>query len=504
MKKFFNFRPLFYCFLAFLSAILFARYIFNSNWVYIGILIAAIIALLVFTIIRKKFAMFLCVLLFFSAGLGGYAIEMSTYSVDNQPDNATIIAQVSGNINTTGATQKIVLNNVTINGNAISQNVLVTIYGAPYVSAGDIIEFVGDLSPSGATNYYGNFRSDYYKNNVRYLASIDGANVEIIGNKAGVSDKIQSAIKEKLYQNTTEENAAISYAMLFGDKSDIEDETLNVYRTSGIAHILAISGLHIGILVGFLYFILKKCRAKNWLSLIIISAILVFYCYLCGFSASVVRASVMSICLLISTLLGRRYDSLSAIGLAGLILLIIRPLYAFDIGFQLSFGCVVAMAIFYLPIFNILRRIKFPKWLASSLAISMSTQILTLPILVNTFNGVSFLSIFLNVLVVPVFSIAYIITFISTPLLFASDFFGNFLWFSGILMQGIRICANFVANLSWSVIPNIKFSFVWFIGFYIILFFASRLVFLKPQTKLIICSSIAIATISTVGILQLI
>lgn len=296
----------------------------------------------------------------------------------------------------------------------------------------------------------------------------------------------------------TEDNAALAFAMLFGDTSDVDISTIEDYRGSGILHILSVSGLHVGIIIAFLYWFFRKIRCPSLISFLIILGILIFYCYLCGFVPTVVRSSIMSICLLGSILIGRKYDALSAIGLAGLILLFIKPLYAYDIGFQLSFGCMIGISIFYNPLNYYLRKIKIPKFISSSLAISISAQVFILSVLINAFGGSSFLSVFLNVLIVPIFSVAYIIIFLSTPLLFLSGFFGNFLWFSSLLMEGINICANFVASLSWSIIPKIELTLAFMIGLYSIFFILSQYIFLKTKTKFLICSSIILVCLTLI------
>ena len=488
MKKIFNFRPLFYCFVAFFSAILFAQYLFKTDWIYLGIFIFLLFGFLIVSIIRNKIKIYLCVLAFFSLGLLGYCVEASTYNVQSYTGNVEITGRVSSNYIEDNK-QKIILDNVIIDENVVNENIYLIIYGSPYLNNGDIIEFVDNIENVYAY-YNNNFSSFYYKNNIRYFASVSGSNIQIIGNDIHLNDTIRNSIKEKLNQNMASDKSSLAYSMLFGDKSDVDINLMEDYRVSGVAHILSISGLHIGILVGFLYWLLKKLKSSNLISFLIITCVLIFYCYLCGFSPSVARASLMSVCVLGGTFLGRKNDFLSSIGLAGLIILLIRPFFAYDIGFQLSFGCVIGIAMFYTPIYNALLKIKTPKFIASSLTLSITAQFFILPVLINAFGGASLFSIFLNVLVIPVFSFAYIILFISTPLLFISSFFGNFLWFSSLLLQGINISANFVAGLSWSIIPKVEQSFIFMLAFYSVVFMFSQYVFLNLKTKIAICLSI--------------
>lgn len=488
MKKIINFRPLFYCFIAFFSAILFAQYLFKTDWIYLGIFIFLLFGFLILSILRNKIKIYLCVLAFFCMGLLGYCVEASTYNVQNYTGNVEITGRVSSNY-VEDNKQSIVLDSITIDEKSVNENIYLIIYGSPFLNNGDIIKFIDNIENVQAY-YDNNFSSFYYKNNIRYFVSISGSNIQKIGNDVYLNDTIRNSVKEKLNQNITGENASLAYSMLFGDKSDVDINLIEDYRASGIAHILSISGLHIGIIVGFLYWLLKKIKNSKLISFLIITGILIFYCYLCGFSPSVTRASLMSICVIGGFFLGKKNDFLSSIGLAGLIILLIKPFFAYDIGFQLSFGCVIGIAMFYKPIYNAFLKIKLPKFIASSLALTITAQFFILPILINAFGGASIFSIFLNVLVIPVFSLAFIIIFISTPLLFISGFFGNFLWFSSLLLQGINISANFVAGLSWSIIPKIEQSFVFMLAFYSVVFIFSQYIFLNLKTKITICLSI--------------
>lgn len=508
MKKIVNYRPLFYCFIALFGAILFAKYVFLSDWLAISLFVILIILITTIGILRKAFKNTLCILLLILLGLFSYSVEMNYFSQPSFPNETVFVGRVSGSTSTYGINQYVILEDVSVDGKEINQNVYLYLYGAPYLSSGDKIALVAKLSPISTFNKYGNVQTSFYKNNCYYTATKkSGTEITILGNNQKLNEKIQTAVKEKLLLNMTEKNANLAYAMLFGDKSDLDYQTKYDYQTSGIAHVLAVSGLHVGIVVSVLYWILKKLKAKNWVILLVIIPILIFYGYLCGFSASITRATIMSICLLVALCFGKRYDSLSAIGLAGLIILLFKPLYAFDVGFQLSFGCVIGIAIFYKSVYKFLRRnigkFVLPNFIAKPLATTISTQFLILPVLISTFDGVSFLSIFINILIIPIFYVTFVITFISTPLIFISGFFGNFLWFSSLLMEFIGTLANFVSSLTWSIIPNFKFTFSAFVCFFALMFVLSRLVFLKQKTKLL--TSLALISISSliIGLLQL-
>ena len=506
MRKTINFRPLFYCFLALFGAILFAKHVFLTNWVAIGFLIAIIVAVFTVCFLRKKLKILIAILLTIILGFGLYTIEMFSFNVKTFHENSTIVARVDGTPSTSGTRQYVVLENVSVNGEELSEKIYFVQYGAPYLSAGDTVVITSvHPKPISALTEDEKVQSYYYKQNCYYTASASGQNVLVLGNSKHPNEVVQSAVKEKLLQNMSEENASVAFAMLFGDKSEINSETKYSFQVSGISHILAVSGLHVGLLISVLVWILKKLKSKNWLTLIIVSTLLILYCYLCDFTPSVVRASIMGICLILSNLFGRKYDSLSAIGFAGLLLLIFKPLYAFDVGFQLSFGCVIGIAIYYRSVYNFLRKpIKkfvLPNFLAKPLATTISAQFLILPVLISTFNGVSFFSIFLNIIIIPIFTVAFTVNLIAVPLVFISGVFGNLFWFSNLLMNFIGEIAKGVSSLTWSIIPNFKFAFSAFVCFFALMFICSRMFFAEKKTKLLICLPILSAIVLTISLL---
>jgi competence protein ComEC len=451
-------------------------------------------------ILRKKIKIYLLVLTFFTIGLFGYCLEASTYNVKTFSGESEISGRVV-EIASSDLPQKIIIENAIVNGEELSSNIYVFVYGAPYLQVGDNIEFNSEINKVSAY-YDDNFSYFFYKNNIRYFSIISGNKVSTLGSQKTIAEIVQNSVKEKLEQNMTPDNASLAFASLFGDKAEIDTQTLDDYRGSGIAHILSVSGLHVTIIVGFIYWILKKLKSPKILTFILMASILAFYCYICGFSPSVVRASIMSVCLIGGALIGRKYDALSALGLAGIIILAISPLSALDIGFQLSFGCIAGIAMFYRPINDAFRKIKIPKFISSSMAISISAQFFIYPIMINSFGGASFLAVFLNVLVIPVFSLGYLIIFVSTPLLFLSNFFGNFLWFASLILEGINISANFVAGLTWSIIPKFELSLLFMLGFYSIVFVFSRFVLLNIKIKALVCSIIFIICTSLITTTQ--
>lgn len=137
--------------------------------------------------------------------------------------------------------------------------------------------------------------------------------------------------------------------MLFGNKDNLDEITYEAFQKNGIAHILSVSGIHVGIVYGFFIFFFGKKIGLT--KAIVLISFIFMYGFLAQFSPSVVRASIMISIHIISKLINRPYDLLTGTMLAALIMLIMNPLSLFHVGFQLSFMAVILLA-FSIPFFK--------------------------------------------------------------------------------------------------------------------------------------------------------
>lgn len=188
-------------------------------------------------------------------------------------------------------------------------------------------------------------------------------------------------------------------AMLFGNRQGLSTETLQLYRQTGASHILALSGLHLGILFGVInYCFLRLLNTRLRYVFGILSILLIWtYAFLVGFPVSLCRASIMMSLLLLSEMTFAGFLSWNLFGIAASLLLLINPHTLFDVGFQLSFGAIAGIFLFYLPVRNILRpHGKFFVWLWQAWAVSFSAQAFTLPLLFHYFGYFSLSGIVLS------------------------------------------------------------------------------------------------------------
>ena len=132
-------------------------------------------------------------------------------------------------------------------------------------------------------------------------------------------------------------------SIILGKSIYLDEQDISLYRDMGLAHILAVSGLHIGVLSGFFIFIFSRIGIKRIKNVIFTLIILWVYGYLIGFPTSILRSNIMFSLLFYSQIIHEPYDSINTLSFAMFILLIINPYYLFNIGFQLSFAASFAI-----------------------------------------------------------------------------------------------------------------------------------------------------------------
>ena len=220
----------------------------------------------------------------------------------------------------------------------------------------------------------------------------------------------------KIDRELTFDKSGYFQALIFGDKSYLLRDEINSFKNLGTSHLLAISGLHIGVLISLIYFILLKLKVSVDYIEKIILIIIPLYMLLSGASASVLRAGFMIIFYIIFR--RKSIDKLDSLLLTFLILLFYNPLYTFNIGFQLSFFIT----------FSLLMSESYIKTsknkLHMSLRISIISTLASMPILLYNFHTIVYISVLSNIVLVPIFSIilfplvliSYIIFLLSVPI----------------------------------------------------------------------------------------
>lgn len=196
-------------------------------------------------------------------------------------------------------------------------------------------------------------------------------------------DRLRGYLKHQLTTRLSEDASGLAAALSLGDKGGLNQEIRENFSNAGAMHVLAVSGLHVGILLGivqWIFFQVKFLRRKNVYVLCAI-VILWFFALLTGLAPSVFRATVMFSVLGFGQLLGKRFFSLNALLVSALFLLMLDAKMLFDIGFQLSYLALLGITFFFKPISNLwIIKNKWLNKLWEGTALGLAAQIGTIPV----------------------------------------------------------------------------------------------------------------------------
>lgn len=300
-------------------------------------------------------------------------------------------------------------------------------------------------------------------------------------NDADFADSVKMKVYE-LLKNTDMEQVDIAFAMIFGDSNIVDKSVKNIYQNTGIAHLLAVSGLHVSAIVFALSFFMKKLKVSNKWQIVLLTLLLSIYVYLCSFSISVIRASLMAIILSYSYIRGKPYDRLSVISLLATVILLIDPMQLFNISFVLSFLAVLSIILLIEPIKRLLGKIFFDKF-ANSLALVLAVQIGLSVVNIFYFNKIQPLSFIANLISVPLATFAFLLLMISIFVVAILPSFGFICVFIGEIYKLISQFNNFLIA-TMPAISLLEVSAVFIPCSFVLIFLFSDYCFFKKKTKL--------------------
>ena len=445
-------------------------------------------------------AKIICPIIFFALGAARF------FSADTLPANDISNFEgkeilISGTIHETPA-QKIFSNEVTqtrfvvdvesvkIRGEEISATgaMILTDYAKP----GEVAKSgrIGDkISASGKLKLPTNYKNPGQIDAVTRLKS-DGITARMSADKSGVKvEEVEGNLPTKFlrfvseirehYRDTmtavmSKEDAAAIFAMLFGGYAGLNPELVEEFQTTGIIHILSVSGSHMSFLAAataYLCLLLKIPRAATVaIGIFVIGT----YTLLSGMLPHVIRSGVMGILIFLATALEVEAIGARLLTLTALTMLIARPLLIFDISFQLSF-CATAGLMYLAEDF---RRMlyKFPRQFSYPAAMTISAQVASLPVVVWYFNQISLSSILANVFVMPILEIVIVGGILSGIIAFAIPFAGKIFFVAESLIFGVGAELNRIfAKLPFAAVQMPTLGF--FAGF----FYYLAIIFRRPE-----------------------
>jgi len=346
---------------------------------------------------------------------------------------------------------------------------------------GDLIEFNGTFELPSTQKNYGGFDYRNYLKTKKIYGIISSNKIKIKANNQlskieMFSNSVKNRIEENIQSIDKQDTGGLLIGVLLGDKDNISEDIQTDFKNSGLAHLLAISGLHVNYIVLILAFMLNKVGINKRIAGVVIIFFLVFYMYLTDFTESVVRAGMMGGIALIAQFLYRKNDTINSIVLTLLIILAENPYKLFSIGLQLSYMGTIGIIYFYPKIKGKVNDI---------IAVCISAQLFVTPIIFLHYNMFSTHFLLANILASPLVGIIIILglIFVFVSLIFFKLSIIVYIPLKALL-QILIFINNFISNLPFSTILIKTPYFFNFIFFYILIFSKDFLKMLDYELKL--------------------
>lgn len=443
-NKLFNFRPIFFSAVFFIFGIVFSCVLIKyalPGWTLCFLLPLAGLPFCFVTTKREVqqriFAVSLTTLFFFLGMLSFFLQTQSFQKARPYQGAYAVQGKVTDSVQADGISW-LELSDIRIDGTKEKGNLIAylpTDY-AVNVALSDMVTLYGVVSTEVALFDEGGFRSYAVDRKVKYEMRVE--NIVVNGHTLDIFLDLKQRLRDWVDKGMDEAPSEVFLALMLGETSGMDRTLLKNVRYGGIAHVFAVSGLHVGALFGCLAF-LMKCKPfyqiPKPIRFCIVGAILLFYGGVCGFSSSVVRAMLTCLCFYGAVLMGIELDTLETIALACIMTTLLSPCAVFTAGYQLSFTACVGIAFLkrrfekgiwwvwgkirawvgrpvktYLPNehshpLTILQTIERNS--IQFLSVTLSAQIFTLPIQAITFGYISVWSLPLNCVFVPLIGVAF-------------------------------------------------------------------------------------------------
>lgn len=286
----------------------------------------------------------------------------------------------------------------------------------------------------------------------------------------------RDAMKAKVFAalEGNDEEKGIILALLSGDKKEVDDEMLSLYQCAGIAHILAISGLHISFLGMMVYRIIRKLFGHH-ISAIAAVGMAIFFSVMSGGSPSSVRAVIMLTVRLGAVSLGKRYDMISSLSLACILMLITNPFYLTNSGFLLSFAAIGALGVLSEPLNRLFIMIFKPKkklfQRICSLGIScLAVSLSVLPVILTMYYEFPLYGFLVNIVVLPLMTFVLAGAFAGAAISFIlPQISGLILGGSIMILKLFSLICSTISSLPGAIVITGKPSVWQIIIYYLIL-----------------------------------
>ena len=489
-------KALFYFCLCFIFGIALSSLIKIPQIFFWGFLFVGVLIIITSAILNKNtFIVVGFCAVFFVIGFARFQIsEFATLSdalsrLNNQPEKITLSGYVVAQPDLRDSLQKL---KVKVN----SSVVLVTAQRYPEYHYLDTIKMTGKLKAPEVFDDF-NYKSYLMKDGI--YSVMDFPKIELVSQKHHYTTTtflyekllfVKNILENSLDNNFSPPNSFIMQGVVFGNDKNMSQELKDAFNATGLSHLTAVSGSNIIILI---YLLMPSLLFLGlWRGQAFYFAVILIWVYvlLIGFPASSIRAVIMGSILLLAEKLGRQNTSSRVLILACALMLLQNPfLLVYDVGFQLSF--LASMGIIYLkPIIDFAinkitkdlpSRSKKAKMMIDIVSVTLAAQIFTLPIIVFNFGRLSLIAPITNVLVLPIIPYLTVLGFFVSIFGALSNALGFILSLPGLFLLGYFLKVMDIFHQPWAATTVENISWVWVLGYYLLLAFLIRLINKKQK-----------------------
>ncbi|WP_372801707.1 ComEC/Rec2 family competence protein, partial [Lutibacter sp.] len=376
---------------------------------------------------------------------------------------------------------QITLGKILVNLERDSSNVILNV-GDTFIVNSGLKEIKKPLNPY-EFNYKNYLKNQQINHQIiiseRELFSIAKTNITLKNIAAKIRIKIIKSLKKYGFKN---DELAVVNALILGQRQDISESLLESYTGAGAIHILAVSGLHIGIILMLLTFIFKPIsyfKHGKTLTAVIIILLLWMYAIIAGLSPSVVRAVAMFTAITIGMYLNRPSNVYNSLIISMFFLLLFHPFYLFEVGFQLSYLAVFFIVWIQPKLFNIwISKVWILRKIWQLFTVSIAAQIGVLPLSLYYFHQFPSLFFISNLVIIPflgVILIVGVIIIVCAILNILPSIVGDFYI---LIIQKMNFFVSWIAHQETFLFKNIPFSFSAMLASYLVI-----ILFVKWQEK---------------------
>ena len=323
-------------------------------------------------------------------------------------------------------------------------------------------------------------KNDYIKIDVAQKNSFTGI---LISLKTFILKTLKNNIKNK-------DELSIAEALLIGYRDELDRDLVRAYSNTGVVHIIAISGLHLGMIYGLLVWLFISFKKYKWskiVKFITIIIVLWMFSFIAGLPPSILRSAIMFSCIAFGDVFFKKSNIYNGLSISALIILIYNPFSLWDVGFQLSYAAVLSIVLFSSSIQKLVyfkNKLLLVFWNLN--AITLSAQILTLPVVLFHFHQFPNLFLFTNLFAVP---LSGLVLYAEIILMFFA-WFKSFALIIGLIIEKlIRLLNVFVLSvneLPFATWENIQINIVQSILLYLFLIAIAYWWFNKKKKYLLV------------------